>query len=768
VGAQKEMEIVVRRFLLYTLALTLTLPLSVFGNTLPESEPNFRFAIDTIRAYLGAEVELSVRNVSEPPKPGVGKGNAIGSFSFLINYDDSLLDFLSVQPGEILKEQGWEIFFLQLSAACTLRGGCHLFGPVLIKGLAESKYEDGHPALTHKNTGEWLVLKFKVKDDCTLSGQVLPVSWFWGNCNDNTLTNFPGNRVWVVDSLINTVGHPIDLKTAFSTDVSNCDTLAFAGKKVRAERAVTFVNGGIGIANPDGCRNDRGDLNLNGLQYEIADYALYNYYFFYGDSVLFTDPTQRQAQIAASDVNGDDRTLRVADLVYLARVIMGENNPLPKIESGAVGDTARFTITQYQDGLRIAILSPTDIGGAFIRFKSDARFGLPVKLDSTVNLEISFNNPAGELRLLFAPKLSADSTRISAGKREILFIPFREGSIDSIYAQASTYDGRELPSRIKVVEGTKFRLVIDTLTAAQGTDVEVAIRNISDATDSSLANGKSVGGFSFLLYYDCWGLQFLGARQGALLVEQGWESFSYRLGGAENCDCSRGCPACPIRIDAMADINNGTEHPVLDRRNIGEWAVLKFRTNSDSTMNGRFGIVNWAWCDCRDNSISDSTGSRLWIVDSLYTAFGTRVYLSGRLPFDISSCGTVDGAITKRFVIFSDGGVKLSGPADTQANQDLNEQKTPSSFSLSQNFPNPFNPSTSFTLSLPKAGRYSVRIYNLAGQAVKTFEGEAPAGSTKLNWDGTDQNGAPVSSGIYFYKAGANGFSQTRKMILIR
>ena len=95
-------------------------------------------------------------------------------------------------------------------------------------------------------------------------------------------------------------------------------------------------------------------------------------------------------------------------------------------------------------------------------------------------------------------------------------------------------------------------------------------------------------------------------------------------------------------------------------------------------------------------------------------------------------------------------------------------QNRPEGFELGQNYPNPFNANTSFTLAMPKSGSYSVRIYNLAGQVVKTFEGEAPAGRQTLTWDGTDQNGKPVSSGIYFYKASAAGYSETKKMILVR
>lgn len=756
-----------RRFLFFILAFSFAIPLSTYGSTLPESEPNFRFAIDTLQSYLGAEVEVAIRNVSEPAKPGVGKGNAIGSFSFLVNYDDSQLDLLGVWPGQILKEKGWEVFNTQVSVVCTLGGGCHEFGPILIRGIADSKYEKGHPYLSRQDIGEWLVLRFRVENNCLFSGQTLPVSWVWGNCNDNTLTNFTSNRVWVVDSLINLVGNPLDLKTVFPLDISSCDTLSFGDRKVHAEQGITFVNGGIGLPLSEDCEGIRGDLNLNGLQYEIADYILYQNYFLYGDSVLFSDPIQRQLQLVASDVNGDNHTLRVADLVYLARVIMGDNYPLPKTVLDTLGDSAFFSIYPTSTGLIVSTFCKQDIGGVFLRFKSSFPFGIPSILDTAVNLVLSYHMVFGELRVLLSPGFDTDSAKIPFGQQNILFIPSK-GQIDSIQFQVSTYDGRELPAKLKVVEGTKFRIAIDTLTAAQGTDLEVAIRNISDATDSSLANGKSVGGFSFLLNYDCLGLQFLSARKGALLVRQGWEFFSYRIGGAENCDCSRGCPACPIRIDAIADINNGAQLPVLDRKNMGEWAVLKFRTGIDSTMVGRFAFIYWVWCDCRDNTISDSTRSRLWLVDSLYTAFGTRVHLSGRLPFDIFSCGTDSTVVSKRFVIFSEGGVWLTRPTDMSVDLDLNGQKNQVGVTLSQNFPNPFNPSTSFTLSLPKSGRYSVRIYNLAGQVVKSFEGEAPAGRQVLTWDGTDQNGKPVSSGIYFYKANAAGYSETKKMILIR
>jgi hypothetical protein len=93
---------------------------------------------------------------------------------------------------------------------------------------------------------------------------------------------------------------------------------------------------------------------------------------------------------------------------------------------------------------------------------------------------------------------------------------------------------------------------------------------------------------------------------------------------------------------------------------------------------------------------------------------------------------------------------------------------TPTAYALSQNYPNPFNPSTSFVLSLPEPSDYSVRIYNVAGQLVKTFEGHLDAGNHTLTWDGKNNRGASVSSGMYFYRADATGFQETRKMMMLK
>lgn len=93
----------------------------------------------------------------------------------------------------------------------------------------------------------------------------------------------------------------------------------------------------------------------------------------------------------------------------------------------------------------------------------------------------------------------------------------------------------------------------------------------------------------------------------------------------------------------------------------------------------------------------------------------------------------------------------------------------PTTFSLSQNYPNPFNPSTKFEYTIPVKSDVSIVIYNALGQKVKTLhEGEQDAGPWIAKWDGKDDDGRKVASGVYFYKLKAGDFVQSRKMMLLK
>lgn len=93
----------------------------------------------------------------------------------------------------------------------------------------------------------------------------------------------------------------------------------------------------------------------------------------------------------------------------------------------------------------------------------------------------------------------------------------------------------------------------------------------------------------------------------------------------------------------------------------------------------------------------------------------------------------------------------------------------PKSFSLAQNAPNPFNPQTRIAYDLPNAAKVRLEIYNVLGQQIKTLVDEfQEAGSKSVIWDGRDNSGTTVASGIYFYRMDAGDFSDTRKMMMLK
>jgi len=88
---------------------------------------------------------------------------------------------------------------------------------------------------------------------------------------------------------------------------------------------------------------------------------------------------------------------------------------------------------------------------------------------------------------------------------------------------------------------------------------------------------------------------------------------------------------------------------------------------------------------------------------------------------------------------------------------------------LQQNFPNPFNSGTLIRYILPTEGRVKLAIYNLAGQQVVTIEeGFRSAGAYAVAWDGKDDQGRTVVSGMYLYRLEAGSLVQTRKLMLLK
>jgi hypothetical protein len=94
---------------------------------------------------------------------------------------------------------------------------------------------------------------------------------------------------------------------------------------------------------------------------------------------------------------------------------------------------------------------------------------------------------------------------------------------------------------------------------------------------------------------------------------------------------------------------------------------------------------------------------------------------------------------------------------------------TPAVSQLYQNYPNPFNPTTTIRFQIADPGMVSLKIFNVAGQLVRTLVNEpVKAGYYEIPWNGINNNGHNVASGVYFYRLDTPGYSRALKMVILR
>ena len=114
--------------------------------------------------------------------------------------------------------------------------------------------------------------------------------------------------------------------------------------------------------------------------------------------------------------------------------------------------------------------------------------------------------------------------------------------------------------------------------------------------------------------------------------------------------------------------------------------------------------------------------------------------------------------------------VDLGGDIDAIMDIKMKAIETPAvTYGLSQNIPNPFNPATLIEYQLAEPGNVHIVIYNLLGQEIRTLVREEMAqGHYSVLWDGTNEMGNQVASGVYMYRMSAGDFTQTQRMMLLK
>jgi|GEM_PF-3451243 len=171
--------------------------------------------------------------------------------------------------------------------------------------------------------------------------------------------------------------------------------------------------------------------------------------------------------------------------------------------------------------------------------------------------------------------------------------------------------------------------------------------------------------------------------------------------------------------------------------------ITKFTATGDTVWTKRFGINEF--------NKNDEGYSVVETADGGYLAIGF-------------TCLNQSSVVTNYKDIYL---VKVNSEGVTAINPKT--VSTPAVYSLSQNFPNPFNPSTTIRYALPERSTVRLTIYNMLGKEVRTLVNTVEdAGYKSIIWDGLDQHGRLISTGVYIYKIQAGNFTQTRKMVFMK
>jgi len=210
----------------------------------------------------------------------------------------------------------------------------------------------------------------------------------------------------------------------------------------------------------------------------------------------------------------------------------------------------------------------------------------------------------------------------------------------------------------------------------------------------------------------------------------------------------------PVDLSAFTVIPAGRD-VILRWRTESEISNLGFNVYRSESLEGKYVKVNSAIIK---GAGTVATPHDYQFVDSAVKVGKTYFYYLE----DVSFTGEKDRSPVIRVTIDKSGKLHVTG------------LERPTKFALLQNYPNPFNPETWIPFRLAKDTDVTIRIYNTVGKLVRTLQlGKMPAGlyhskTQAAHWDGKNNFGDKVSSGVYFYNLTAGNFSATKKLVILK
>ena len=189
------------------------------------------------------------------------------------------------------------------------------------------------------------------------------------------------------------------------------------------------------------------------------------------------------------------------------------------------------------------------------------------------------------------------------------------------------------------------------------------------------------------------------------------------------------------------------------------YSDIQYGQNSILTNNN--GTLNWLEGNLDDDPLFMNTGDHPYSLQDLSPCINMGIpdTTGLNLPeFDLAGNPRVYG-----------GRIDMGAYENQNVVVNVNNEIIPLLTELKQNCPNPFNPETKISFSIPEYSKVDLSIYNIKSQKVKELvKNQLSAGQHSVIWDGKDNHNNPVSSGIYLYKLKTNNYEKTKKMILLR
>ncbi len=363
----------------------------------------------------------------------------LGGFDFLLAYDASALNLIQATPGDFYGQCDWEYFTFRYMAP----GYCGLEPPsrlLRIVCIAETNNGPYYPScfLPDSLPAVLFTMDFLVTDDRTWECQFVPISFFWCDCGDNVMVSRPGDTLFLSRFVYDSEGIDITQNDSFPTYFgAPSECLDDQNPRIRL---IDFYNGGVEIICPPVAV--RGDVNINGVPYEIADMVLFSMYFIYGIRVFTINV---DGQIAATDMNHDGLTLDVADLVYGIRIVVGDAIPYDNLTPSP--NVAKFVQDTATNTVEVETLDT--LGAAYMVIEGDVA---PIYLhQQDMELIYAFNSDQNVTRILI---YSLEGNSFVAG-------PLVSYSDEGVLIEASTatHEGARVESviEIKVPDTSRVR-----------------------------------------------------------------------------------------------------------------------------------------------------------------------------------------------------------------------------------------------------------------------------------------------------------------------